>query len=147
MSERLAAELAALEVAWPPTPDIAGAVLARLEEEPAPAPRRKPRRFRLAPALAWTAAALLAALGITMAASREGRSSPATRRTSAARRPPERRRLRASLATIVSSQGRRGSPLRKRCSARYALTKASWAASSASAASPVIRTAVRNAIS
>src|SRR5262245_16066447 len=75
MSERLAAELAALEVAWPPTPDIAGAVLARLEAEPAPAPRRKPRRFRLAPALAWTAAALIAALGITMAASPSARSA------------------------------------------------------------------------
>ena len=37
--------------------------------------------------------------------------------------------------------------LRKRSSARYAFRKASWAASSASAASPVIRTAVRNAIS
>jgi hypothetical protein len=74
MSERLAADLAALEVAWPPTPDIAGAVLARLEEEPAPAPRRR-LRFRLAPALAWTAAALLAALGITMAASHSARSA------------------------------------------------------------------------
>jgi hypothetical protein len=73
MSERLAAELAALEVAWPPTPDIAGAVLARLEE-PAPAPRRRPR-FRLAPAVAWTAAALLAALGVTMAASPSARSA------------------------------------------------------------------------
>jgi hypothetical protein len=73
MSEHLAAELAALEVAWPPTPDIAGAVLARLDEEPAPAPRR--RRFRLAPALAWTAAALVAALGITMAASPSARSA------------------------------------------------------------------------
>jgi hypothetical protein len=81
MSERLAAELAALEVAWPPTPDTAGAVLARLEGEAAePAPvrgerpwwRRRPRR--LAPALAWTAAALLAALGITMAASPSARS-------------------------------------------------------------------------
>jgi hypothetical protein len=76
MSERLAAELAALEVAWPPTPDIAGAVLARLEEEPAPAPApRRRRRLRLAPALAWTAAALLAALGITMAASPSARSA------------------------------------------------------------------------
>ena len=34
MSERLAAELAALEVAWPPTPDIASAVLAQLEARP-----------------------------------------------------------------------------------------------------------------
>ena len=35
----------------------------------------------------------------------------------AARRPAERRRLRASLATIASSQGRSGSPSRKRPSA------------------------------
>jgi hypothetical protein len=75
MSERLAAELAALEVAWPPTPDLAGAVLARLEEEPVPAPPRRRLRFRLAPALAWTAAVLVAALGITMAASPTARSA------------------------------------------------------------------------
>jgi hypothetical protein len=87
MNERLAAELAALEVAWPPTPDIAGAVLASLESEAAqPAPARsadRPRpwrdaalgRRRLAPVLAWTAAALLAALGITMAASPAARSA------------------------------------------------------------------------
>src|SRR3954467_2954478 len=75
MNERLAAELAALEVAWPPTPDIAGVVLARVDE---PAPARPPRRVRrrgLAPVLAWTAAALVAALGITMAASPSARSA------------------------------------------------------------------------
>src|SRR3954464_3811628 len=75
MNERLAAELAALEVAWPPTPDIAGVVLARVDEPaPAPPPRRV-RRRRLAPVLAWTAAALVAALGITMAASPSARSA------------------------------------------------------------------------
>ena len=52
------------------------------------------------------------------AASADGCSSPAARSASAARRPADRRRLRASLATIVSSQGRNGSPARKRPSAR-----------------------------
>src|SRR6185295_4246290 len=52
-----------------------GAVLARLEEEPAPAPPRRRLRLRLAPALAWTAAVLVAALGITMAASPTARSA------------------------------------------------------------------------
>jgi hypothetical protein len=91
MSERLAAELAALEVAWPPTPDIAGAVLARLETEAAEAapargtdrPGGRWRRDRaslrgprrLAPVLGWTLAAVLAALGITMAASPSARSA------------------------------------------------------------------------
>jgi hypothetical protein len=75
MSERLAAELAALEVAWPPTPDIAGTVLARLEE-PAPAPSVRPHwRRRLVPAFAWAAAAIVAALAITMAASPSARSA------------------------------------------------------------------------
>jgi hypothetical protein len=74
MSERLAAELAALEVAWPPTPDIAGSVLARLEESEAPAPAGR-RRLRLAPAFAWAAAAVVAALAITMAASPSARSA------------------------------------------------------------------------
>jgi hypothetical protein len=75
MSERLAAEMAALEVAWPPTPDIAGTVLARLEE-PAPAPSASPpRRRRLVPAFAWAAAAIVGALAITMAASPSARSA------------------------------------------------------------------------
>src|SRR3954451_13824401 len=87
MSERLAAELAALEVAWPPTPDLAGAVLARLEEEAAPGPapaRRAWRRSRragarsarrFAPVVAWAAAALVGVLAITMAASPSARSA------------------------------------------------------------------------
>ena len=54
--------------------------------------------------------------------------------------------MRASFATIVSSHGRSGAPSRNRPSARYAFTKASWAASSASAADPVITQAVRNAM-
>ena len=69
------------------------------------------------------------------AASPEG-SSVAARSARCARRPAERRRLRASLATICSSQGRKGAPARKRPSARQALTKPSCAASSASAALP-----------
>ena len=55
------------------------------------------------------------------------------------RRPAERRRFRASLATIRSSHGLSGAPRRKRPSARYALTKPSCAASSASAAFPPSR--------
>ena len=62
--------------------------------------------------------------------------SVAARSTRCARRPAERRRLRASLATIRSSQGRKGAPSRKRPSARQALTKPSCAASSASLALP-----------
>ena len=41
-------------------------------------------------------------------------------------------RLRASLATICSSQGRNGAPSRKRSRLRWALMNPSWAASSAS---------------
>src|SRR3954466_15830411 len=63
------------------------------------------------------------------------------------RRPAERRRLRASLATIVSSHGRSGAPSRKRPSARHAFTKPSCAASSASAGFWVISKAVRKAMS
>ena len=63
-----------------------------------------------------------------------------------ARRPADRTRLRASFATIASSQGRNGAPSRKRPSAACAFTKASCAASSASAAERVITHAVRNAI-
>ena len=77
------------------------------------------------------------------------RGAPRRRRAAPGARggPPERRRLRASLATIVSSHGRSGSPLAEASQRAVRLTKASCAASSASAALPVIRTAVRNAIS
>jgi hypothetical protein len=54
--------------------------------------------------------------------------------------------LRASFATIASSQGRSGAPRRKRGSARQAFVSPIWAASSASALR-VIRYAVRKAIS
>ena len=81
------------------------------------------------------------------AAPPEGASAAAARSASPSRRPAERRRLRASLATICSTQGRNGAPRRKRPRARCALTKPSWAASSASAALRVIRYAVRKAIS
>jgi hypothetical protein len=77
MSERLEQDLRALELAWPATPDLAGAVLARLEAEPVAAPRRRswwPSRG-LVPAVAWTAAAVVAALAITMAASPSARSA------------------------------------------------------------------------
>src|SRR6185437_794153 len=71
----------------------------------------------------------------------------AARRARPARRPAARRRLRASLATMASSQGRNGAPVRKRGSARQAFTKPSWAASSASAADPPARQATRKAMS
>jgi hypothetical protein len=74
MSERLERELRALEVAWPATPDLAAAVQARLEAAPAPRRRLWPARG-LVPALAWAAAAVLAALAITMAASPSARSA------------------------------------------------------------------------
>ena len=63
------------------------------------------------------------------------------------RLPSARRRLRASFATIASSQGRNGAPRRKRGSARQAFVSPTWAASSASAALRAIRYAVRKAIS
>ena len=74
-------------------------------------------------------------------ASGDGAASPETSEVAArsarpARRPAERRRLRASLATMRKSQGRKGAPSRKRPSARHALTKPSCAASSASARVP-----------
>ena len=49
-----------------------------------------------------------------------GRWSSARRRATAVRRPAARRRLRASLATIVRSHGRNGDPGRNRGSARNA---------------------------
>src|SRR5262249_32076195 len=62
--------------------------------------------------------------------------SPAARSARRSRRPADRRRLRASLPTISSSQGLNGAPVRKRPRARKAFTNPSWAASSASAAEP-----------
>ena len=115
-------------VEFPPTPDLAPAVRRRLGES------RSWRRL-LVLALAVLVVAVAAALAV-----------PAARRARPARRPAERRRFRASLATIWSSHGRNGEPRRKRPSARWALTKPSCAASSASAALPATRYAVRNAI-
>jgi hypothetical protein len=63
-------ELNALSVEWPATPDLAGAVAARLER-PAPAPARRAWR----PALAYGLAAVAAAFAITMAASPDARSA------------------------------------------------------------------------
>jgi hypothetical protein len=67
--------LLALEVEWPETPDLASAVLVRLEAEPAAAPpaRRRPVVPRLA--LAYGLAILVAALGVTMAVSPAARSA------------------------------------------------------------------------
>ena len=67
----LHAELTALTVEWPPTPELADGVLARIESAGAP-PRRRPR-WR--PALAYVLAALVAAFGLTMAASPDARSA------------------------------------------------------------------------
>jgi hypothetical protein len=64
-------ELTALSVEWPATPDIAGAVAARLVEPAAP-PRR---RFAWRPALAYGLAAIAAAFALTMAVSPDARSS------------------------------------------------------------------------
>jgi hypothetical protein len=67
----LHAELTALTVEWPETPDLAEGVLARVD-----APER-PRRRRVGwrPALAYGLAALAAAFAITMAASPDARSA------------------------------------------------------------------------
>jgi hypothetical protein len=75
MSERLEQELRALEVAWPATPDLAAAVQARLEAEPTPRRRRLWPVRGLVPTVAWAAAAVVAALAITMAASPSARSA------------------------------------------------------------------------
>ena len=69
----LRAELTALEIEWPATPDLAEAVLARLPEPATPAPRRHWPAWR--PALAYALAALLVAFAITMAASPDARSA------------------------------------------------------------------------
>jgi hypothetical protein len=64
-------ELTALSVDWPATPDVAGAVAARLER---PAPGRPSRRRRW-PLPAYGLAALAAAFALTMAASPDARSA------------------------------------------------------------------------
>jgi hypothetical protein len=63
-------ELTALSVEWPATPDLAGAVAARLAQ---PAPPR--RRLAWRPALAYALAAVAAAFALTMAVSPDARSS------------------------------------------------------------------------
>lgn len=74
MSDTLHDELFALgsEVDWPPTPDLADVVRARIEAEPAPRARRPraswlPSALAARPALATTLVALLAALAATAA--------------------------------------------------------------------------------
>jgi hypothetical protein len=64
----LHAELTALPVEWPETPDLADDVRARLETPPR-------RRVRWRPALAYALAAVLAAFAVTMAASPDARSA------------------------------------------------------------------------
>jgi hypothetical protein len=65
-------ELTALSVEWPATPDLAGAVAARLEQPAAPLRRR---RIAWRPALAYGLAAIAAAFALTMAVSPDARSS------------------------------------------------------------------------
>jgi hypothetical protein len=77
MPDRLDAALAALAIEWPPTPDIAAAVEARLEPAPprgrvAPAP---PRRRLPRPRLAWAAAALALLVAAGLAVSPSARSA------------------------------------------------------------------------
>ena len=66
-------ELTALSVEWPATPDLAGAVAARLAAGPEPAPPRRRRAWR--PALAYALAAVAAAFALTMAVSPDARSA------------------------------------------------------------------------
>jgi hypothetical protein len=69
----LHAELSALRVEWPETPDLADVVLNRLAE-PEAAPRRRPRPgWR--PVLAYAVAAIAFAFAITMAVSPDARSA------------------------------------------------------------------------
>jgi hypothetical protein len=74
MPDRIERELAALAVEWPPTPDIAGAVEARLEASPEPRRRRAPRLLPSRP-LAWGLAALVAILAGGLAVSPDARSA------------------------------------------------------------------------
>jgi hypothetical protein len=72
-------ELAALSVEWPETPDLAGAVAARLAagaREDQRSRRRGRRRARAwRPAIAYAFAALVAAFALTMAVSPDARSA------------------------------------------------------------------------
>src|SRR4051812_15522744 len=70
----LHAELQALSVDWPDTPDLAGRVAERLQAVPAPRRRRTLGR-RPALALAYALAAVAAAFALTMAASPDARSA------------------------------------------------------------------------
>ena len=100
------------EIDWPPTPDLAAAV----RQGAARAPRRgahpfAPRRVVIAIALL---ALLLPATALAIPASRHAVLDAFGLRHVTV----ERARLRASLATIVSSHGRNGAPSRNRPSAR-----------------------------
>lgn len=68
----LQAELTALAVEWPETPDLVDGVLARLDEPAAPERRRA---FRWRPALAYGLAVVAGAFALTMAASPDARSA------------------------------------------------------------------------
>jgi hypothetical protein len=71
----LHAELTALSVEWPPTPDVADAVLARIEAAPAAPAARRRRGPAWRPALAYGLAAIVGAFALTMAASPDARSA------------------------------------------------------------------------
>jgi hypothetical protein len=74
MPDRLEHALAALEVEWPATPDLATAIEARLAPAPAAAAPRRSRRWpRLQ--LAWVAAALAVLVAAGLAASPSARSA------------------------------------------------------------------------
>jgi hypothetical protein len=70
----LHAELSALRIEWPETPDLAEAVLRRLAE-PEPEPARPRRRRTWRPVLAYAAAVIAVGFAITMAASPDARSA------------------------------------------------------------------------
>jgi hypothetical protein len=70
----LHAELSALRVEWPETPDLAGAVVTRLGEPETARPRRR-ARLGWRPVLAYAAAAIAFAFAVTMAVSPDARSA------------------------------------------------------------------------
>jgi hypothetical protein len=65
--ERALADLAA-DLEFPPTPDLAAAVASRLDEAPAPAPARAPRRRRLAGVSGWRRLAVVGLAAVLLAA-------------------------------------------------------------------------------